>query len=37
LVRDNSVGMGKLAEISNDASGAVVNENISIGAFNKLK
>ena len=37
LVRDNSVGMGKLAEISNNAEGAIVKKNISIRAFNNLK
>jgi len=37
LVQDNSVGKGKLAEITNEAKGAVVKENISLGIFNKLK
>jgi hypothetical protein len=33
MVKDNSVARGKLAEISNYSSGAVVKENISIGSI----
>lgn len=36
LVKDNSVGRGKQAEISNNASGVLVKDNITAKGFNKL-